>query len=104
MAKSRFIQNNFVSGELSPLMRGRTDINQYYQPSGICNQLTLHPCFISISQKNELDFILVGFICLKKTPTKKLRQKSDKTPTKVRQNSDKYTKLRQNSDKTPTKF
>lgn len=31
MAKSRFIQNNFVSGELSPFLRGRTDINQYYQ-------------------------------------------------------------------------
>tara|TARA_E500000318_G_scaffold99094_1_gene100926 strand:- start:1208 stop:3724 length:2517 start_codon:yes stop_codon:yes gene_type:complete len=31
MAKTRYIQSNFVSGELSPLLKGRTDINQYYQ-------------------------------------------------------------------------
>lgn len=31
MAKTRFIQSNFVSGELSPLLKGRTDLEQYYQ-------------------------------------------------------------------------
>lgn len=31
MAKTRYIQSNFVSGELSPLLKGRIDINQYYQ-------------------------------------------------------------------------
>ena len=31
MAKTRFIQSSFVSGELSPLLKGRIDINQYYQ-------------------------------------------------------------------------
>ena len=31
MAKTRFIQSSFVSGELSPLLKGRIDLNQYYQ-------------------------------------------------------------------------
>jgi hypothetical protein len=43
VAKSRFIQNNFVSGELSPLMRGRTDINQYYQGLQTANNVVLVP-------------------------------------------------------------
>ena len=43
MAKSRFIQNNFVSGELSPLMRGRTDINQYYQGLQTAKNVVLVP-------------------------------------------------------------
>ena len=43
MAKSRFIQNNFVSGELSPQMRGRTDINQYYQGLQTANNVVLVP-------------------------------------------------------------
>ena len=30
MAKSQFLQSSFTSGELSPLLRGRTDLNQYY--------------------------------------------------------------------------
>ena len=31
MAKSYFSQNSFVSGELSPLLKGRIDLDQYYQ-------------------------------------------------------------------------
>jgi hypothetical protein len=31
VAKTRFIQSSFVSGELSPLLKGRIDLNQYYQ-------------------------------------------------------------------------
>lgn len=31
MPKTRFIQNSFTSGVLSPLTKGRTDIQQYYQ-------------------------------------------------------------------------
>ena len=31
MAKSHFLQNSFVSGELSPIVKGRTDLDQYYQ-------------------------------------------------------------------------
>lgn len=31
MAKTRFIQSSFVSGELSPLLKGRIDLAQYYQ-------------------------------------------------------------------------
>jgi hypothetical protein len=31
MAKTRFIQNAFTSGVLSPLLKGRTDLTQYYQ-------------------------------------------------------------------------
>jgi len=31
MARSHFLQNSFVSGELSPIVKGRTDLDQYYQ-------------------------------------------------------------------------
>jgi len=31
MAKSHVLQNSFVSGELSPIVKGRTDLDQYYQ-------------------------------------------------------------------------
>ena len=31
MAKSKFLQSSFVSGELSPLLKGRVDLDQYYQ-------------------------------------------------------------------------
>ena len=30
MAESQFLQASFTSGELSPLLKGRTDLNQYY--------------------------------------------------------------------------
>tara|TARA_R110002050_G_scaffold74965_3_gene160758 strand:- start:12370 stop:14997 length:2628 start_codon:yes stop_codon:yes gene_type:complete len=30
MAESQFLQSSFTSGELSPLLKGRTDLNQYY--------------------------------------------------------------------------
>ncbi len=31
MARSKFLQSSFVSGELSPLLKGRVDLDQYYQ-------------------------------------------------------------------------
>ena len=31
MPKSQFQQTSFASGELSPLLKGRTDLEQYYQ-------------------------------------------------------------------------
>ena len=43
MANSRFIQNNFVSGELSPYLRGRTDIVQYYQGLQTAKNVILVP-------------------------------------------------------------
>lgn len=43
MAKSRFIQSNFVSGELSPLLQGRTDINQYYQGCETAENVVIVP-------------------------------------------------------------
>jgi len=43
MAKSRFIQNNFVSGELSPLLRGRTDLQQYYQGCQTADNVVIVP-------------------------------------------------------------
>jgi len=43
MAKSRFIQNNFVSGELSPLLRGRTDLQQYYQACETAENVVIVP-------------------------------------------------------------
>jgi hypothetical protein len=43
MAKSRFIQNNFVSGELSPLLRGRIDLQQYYQGCETADNVVIVP-------------------------------------------------------------
>jgi len=43
VAKSRFVQNNFVSGELSPFLTGRTDINQYYQGLHTAKNVVLVP-------------------------------------------------------------
>lgn len=43
MAKSRFIQNNFVSGELSPLLRGRIDLQQYYQGCQTADNVVIVP-------------------------------------------------------------
>ena len=31
MPKSQFQQTSFASGELSPLLKGRTDLEQYYK-------------------------------------------------------------------------
>ena len=43
MAKTRFIQSSFVSGELSPLLKGRTDINQYYQAVETADNVVIVP-------------------------------------------------------------
>ena len=43
MAKSRFIQSSFVSGELSPLLKGRVDINQYYQAAETADNVVIVP-------------------------------------------------------------
>ena len=43
MAKSRFIQSSFVSGELSPLLKGRIDINQYYQAAETADNVVIVP-------------------------------------------------------------
>ena len=43
MAKTRFIQSSFVSGELSPLLKGRTDINQYYQAVETAENVVIVP-------------------------------------------------------------
>lgn len=43
MAKSRFIQNNFLSGELSPLLKGNTGIEQYYQGAEKAQNLLIVP-------------------------------------------------------------
>lgn len=43
MAKSRFIQNSFTSGVLSPLLKGRTDLAQYYQSLEIGQNWVLIP-------------------------------------------------------------
>jgi hypothetical protein len=43
MAKTRFIQSSFVSGELSPLLKGRTDINQYYQAAETADNVVIVP-------------------------------------------------------------
>ena len=43
MAKTRFIQSSFVSGELSPLLKGRIDINQYYQAVETASNVVIVP-------------------------------------------------------------
>lgn len=43
MAKTRFIQSSFVSGELSPLLKGRTDVNQYYQAVETADNVVIVP-------------------------------------------------------------
>jgi hypothetical protein len=43
MAKTRFIQSSFVSGELSPLLKGRIDINQYYQAVEAADNVVIVP-------------------------------------------------------------
>lgn len=43
MASSRNIQNNFTSGVLSPLTRGRADIQQYFNGLAQCDDFVLLP-------------------------------------------------------------
>lgn len=43
MAKSRAIQSSFVSGELSPLLVGRSDLDQYYQGTQTAENLVIVP-------------------------------------------------------------
>ena len=43
MAKSRFLQSSFVSGELSPLLVGRSDLDQYYQGTQTAENLVIVP-------------------------------------------------------------
>lgn len=43
MAKSSFLQNNFTSGELSELIKGRTDIDQYYKGMQLAENVVTVP-------------------------------------------------------------
>lgn len=43
MAKTKFIQNSFTSGVLSPLLKGRTELEQYYQGLEIGDNWVLMP-------------------------------------------------------------
>ncbi len=43
MAKSNFVQNSFVSGELSDVIKGRTDLEQYYKGMEIANNVVTTP-------------------------------------------------------------
>mgnify|MGYP003146208954 CR=1 FL=1 len=43
MAKSRLLQASFVSGELSPLLVGRSDLDQYYQGLQTAENLVIVP-------------------------------------------------------------
>ncbi len=43
MAKTRFIQSSFTSGVLSPLLKGRTDLEQYYQGAETIKNFVLLP-------------------------------------------------------------
>ena len=43
MAKSRFFQSSFISGALSPLLKGRIDVDQYYQGAEVAKNLVIVP-------------------------------------------------------------
>lgn len=43
MAKSNFLQTSFASGELSPLLRGRTDLDQYYAGLATAENVVIVP-------------------------------------------------------------
>ena len=43
MPKSQFQQTSFASGELSPLLMGRTDLDQYYKGAQIAENLVIVP-------------------------------------------------------------
>ena len=43
MARSRFFQSSLVSGALSPLLKGRVDIDQYYQGAEVAKNLVIVP-------------------------------------------------------------
>ena len=43
MPKSQFMQTSFASGELSPLLLGRTDLDQYYKGAQQCEGVVIVP-------------------------------------------------------------
>ena len=43
MPKSQFLQSSFVSGELSPLLLGRTDLDQYYSGAQTAENVVIVP-------------------------------------------------------------
>jgi hypothetical protein len=43
MARSKFLQSSFVSGELSPLLKGRVDLEQYYQGVATAENVLIVP-------------------------------------------------------------
>lgn len=43
MASSQFLQSSFTSGELSPLLKGRTDLNQYYAGVATAENVVIVP-------------------------------------------------------------
>ena len=43
MARSRFFQSSLISGALSPLLKGRVDIDQYYQGAEVAKNLVIVP-------------------------------------------------------------
>ena len=43
MARSNFVQNKFVSGELSENIKSRTDLDQYYQGMEIASNVVTTP-------------------------------------------------------------
>jgi len=43
MPKSQFLQSSFASGELSPLILGRTDLDQYYKGGQTVENVVIVP-------------------------------------------------------------
>ena len=43
MASTQFLQSSFTSGELSPLLKGRTDLNQYYAGVATAENVVIVP-------------------------------------------------------------
>ena len=48
MAKSQNLQTSFASGELSPLLLGRTDLEQYYKGAQTAEGVVIVPQGLSL--------------------------------------------------------
>jgi len=70
MPKSKFMQSSFVSGELSPLLKGRVDLDQYYQGMETAENVLIVPQgglkrragtqHVDVAEKIIKPFIFVG--------------------------------------------
>ena len=62
MPKSQFQQTSFASGELSPLLMGRTDLEQYYKGAQTADNVVIvepHQIYDRLNEYYRLTWYLV---------------------------------------------